>query len=284
MVNRVNKFSYKEEFRVKKAKKLLLKASLILGGFFVLTGGVIYFLFFSGIFEVREIKITGLAEAESVQLKSATEKWLNGGFLFFRRRANSVLLSKSGLASNLLNQFKELDDVKIERNSVHDLYIEASQRKSAGIWCFGGQNKPAQLSQGENWAGKCFYFDKEGVAYQETAKSQGFIIVGVIDMKNAQPEIGSKVASEDWYKNILLTRDLLPRAGVDISEFLIKSDSFDEFEVKTSAGWVIMFSLSTDIQKQISALNTFLKQKMNPDKIKALNYIDLRIQDRIYYK
>jgi hypothetical protein len=279
LVNRANKVSYKDEFRAKKAKKLLVKVSLLLAGFFILAGGMVYFLFFSGVFKVKEIKITGLAEAESAQLKLAVKKWLDDGFLFFKRGANSVFLSKDNLASNLLNQSKELESLEIKNNSIHGLDIEVSQRKPGGIWCFGSGDKPLDGTQS-----KCFYFDKEGVAYQEAARSRGFIIVSVVDMKNTQPEIGSKVASEDWYKNIILAKDLLPRAGINISEILIKSDSFDEFEVRTPAGWVIMFSLSTNIQKQISALNTFLKEKMTPEKIKALNYVDLRIQDRIYYK
>lgn len=252
-------------------------------GILISIDAIFYFLFFGGVFEVKEIKIVSLlgqdlSAEESVQLRTAAENWINEDFLFFKKSSNPILLSKSSLSSALLDQFKDLESLNVKRASIHVLEIEVGQRRSAGIWCLA-RNKSFGSTQD-----KCFYFDKNGIAYREAARSQGFIIVNVIDQRDRNLEIGSKVDSENWYKNILLTTDLLLKEGIDVLEMDIKPDSFEEFGAKTRDGWVIMFSLSTDIQKQISAMNLFFKQKMTPDKIKALNYIDLRIQDRIYYK
>ena len=76
------------------------------------------------------------------------------------------------LIGELLNQFKDLDSLEIKRVSLHNLDIEAVQRKPAGIWCLA--------------SGACFYFDKNGIAYQEATKSEGFLILNINDKRNTE--------------------------------------------------------------------------------------------------
>jgi len=82
----------------------------------------------------------------------------------------------------------------------------------------------------------------------------------------------------------MAAEELLPRAGVNVAELTIPPDSYDEFDARTAEGWKIMFGNSTNIEEQISALATFLKEKIKPEQRAKLQYVDLRIQDRIYYK
>ena len=130
----------------------------------------------------------------------------------------------------------------------------------------------------------CYYFDKNGVAYAETGSSEGFILISVKDNRERQIRLGESVAPLDWISNIDTARELLKEGGLDISGFVIPADGFDEFDAKTSFGWPILFSHSTDVGKQISVLFNVLKNKITSSQRVSLEYIDLRIQDRIYYK
>lgn len=267
---------YKDELKTKKHKKLVVKLVGFLAVGIAVFAGLVYFLFFADIFDVRAINIDtpdGLRES----LSGAVNDWLSAGFWGLTRRNNIFFVSSAKLVSKLAEQFPKLESIKINRDFMHGLLLSATERKPVGIWCQASQDG-------------CFYFDKNGIAFAETQPSSGFLITNVIDKRQREIKLGSEIISLDWFEKIMSARGLLDKIDINVSEFIIPADSFDEFDAITAeglpaqAGWKIMFSTQTDIEKQISTLATFLKEKIKPDQRSGLQYIDLRIQDRIYYK
>ncbi|MBI2669985.1 MAG: hypothetical protein HYX20_02500 [Candidatus Yanofskybacteria bacterium] len=261
---------YKDELKTKKHKKLVFKLAIFLTTGIAIFAGLIYLSFFAGIFDVRSINIDtpdGLHDS----LSDAVNDWLDAGFWGLIRRNNIFFISSAKLTSRLAEQFPKLESIKISADLPHGLLLSATERKPTGIWC--------QINQDQ-----CFYFDKNGIAFSETQPSSGFLITNVIDKRTRDISLGRQVVADDWLRSIILVKELLAKTDVDISEFSIPADSFDEFDAKTAEGWKIMFSVQTDIEKQISALATFLKEKIKPNPRPDLQYVDLRIQDRIYYK
>lgn len=256
--------------RTQKHKKLVLKLVSFLTAGIVTLAGIIYFLFFAGIFDVKSVNMD-VPEGLRANLNAEVENWLNGGFWVINRRSNIFLASATELAAQLKRQFPKLELVSISKDFPHGLILSATERKPVGIWC-------------QTVRDTCFYFDKNGIAFSETQPSSGFLITKVTDKKQREIKFGSEVISSDWFERIISVRGLLDKIDVSVSEFVIPADSFDEFHAKTAEGWKIMFSIQTDTEKQISALAIFLKEKIKPDQRSALQYIDLRIQGRIYYK
>ncbi len=263
--------AYKDELRIKKRKKVALKALIALLIIVAACVGLGYLLFFANLLDVRTIDTSGEEIIPSADLKTATENWLNEGFLGLTRRRDLLFISAGGLASELTAKFPRIDSAEIKKEFPHGLRITVVERQSAGTWCF-------------SVSGKCFYFDKNGVAYAEATQSSGFLILNVTDYQGQAVALGLLIASEEWFKNILTAGELLPKIGVSIAEFSIPSGSFDEFDAKTAGGWKILFSNSTDITKQITSLGILLRDKLPAEKRTGLQYIDLRIQDGIYYK
>jgi len=61
--------------------------------------------------------------------------------------------------------------------------------------------------------------------------------------------------------------------------------SADRLNTTTSEGWIAYFNLSSDIGLQITKLNLLLQNKFpKPEDRKKLNYIDLRFENKVYYK
>ena len=265
------RYNYKDELRIKKRKKAALTALVALFIIVAACVGLGYLLFFTGLLDVRTVDISGTEIVSSADLKTAAEEWLSGGFLGITRNRNLLFISAEKLVSELTAKFPKIDSVEIRKEFPHGLKIAVVERQSAGIWCFVVSSR-------------CFYFDKSGVAYAEAAQSSGFLILNVSDYQGQAVTLGSRVNSEEWTKNIITARELLLKIGVNIAEFSISSGSFDEFDAKTAGGWKIMFSNSTDIAKQISSLSILFRDKLPAEKRAGLQYIDLRIQDRIYYK
>lgn len=261
---------YKDDLRTKKRKKLLIK--VVVFGVFVIAGmaGIIYLLFFAKLMDVRSVSVE-VGEELRADIDSAVDNWLNEDSWQIKRRNNLVFLSGHELTTRLLGQFSKLESVRITKKLPHSIVISGQERKSEGIWCSSNE-------------GRCFYFDKNGIAFSEAQPSSGFLILNVVDQRTRELKLGETVIGNDWLVNILKARELLMGGGISVAEFTIAADSFDEFYSKTAEGWRVLFSNQTNIAAQINSLITFLKEKLTNNQRASLEYIDLRIQDRIYYK
>lgn len=267
---------YRDELRNKKRKKFLTNVGLFFIAGLAAVIGLAYLLFFTHILDVRIVNI----EADNDQLTDINDTvndWLNEGFWQFTRRNNILFFSSDELVSKLTSRFPTLADIEISKKPPHAISIFADERKAVGVLCSSAQ---AGLSDGE----PCFYFDKNGIAFSRARPSSGFLIFNIVDHRSRELRLGESVLAGDWLLSITGAREALLKKSINVSEFVIPVDSFDEFYAKTAEGWKIEFNISTDIVKQINALSVFLKEKISPAQRAMLQYVDLRIQDRIYYK
>lgn len=261
---------YKDELKIKKRKRLFFRLILFCIAGIIGLIGLVYLLFFVRLLDIRTITIE-MPDGLRANIGNAVDNWLDSGFWKLTRRNNILLFSTDKLSSQLAGQFPKLESIKISKKLPHSLIISGNERKPIGVWC---------LSDDE----QCFYFDKNGIAFSKTQASAGFLILNVADRRSRELNFGDKVATDDWLFSIVKAKELLSKNEINVSEFIIPADSFDEFHAQVAEGWKIMFSNQTNIEKQISALATFLKEKLLPSQRPILQYVDLRIQDRIYYK
>jgi hypothetical protein len=262
---------YKSEYKAQKRRKVIWKAGAISGGAVILIAGFVYLLFFSKFVDVRSVSINGAETIEQTDLNSAVSDWFSVKFLTVARRNNLLVLSSKKLVAYLSGKFPKLESVEVSKKLPHSIIVNIVERKPIGVWCLA-------------LVGKCFYFDKNLVAYAPTSGSAGFLLANIGDERNRDIVLGGEVAGDIWVKNLLLARDLLMKNAVNVQALTIPAGSFDEFNAVTSEGWKIMFSNQTDIARQISSLRIFLKDKIRPEQRAKLQYIDLRIDDRIYFK
>ncbi len=262
---------YQDQFRLKKRKQKLFKFSIFAGGIFLVLIGLVYILFFAGFFDIRVVNINGPDDLAKIEITNQVQSWLDTRIWGIRRRANSIMFKTDGLKGLLSSEFLKINGLKISKKSRHELDVNIEERKPVGIWCFIKGTK-------------CFYFDSKGVAYEEVPNSEGFIFTKIIDKKNSQVELGSMVAPNQWLDSIVLASNLLKIGTLNPIKFEIPENSYNEFNAQVSQGWKILFNTSTDIKGQVDSLFEFLKGKNFPNTKINFEYIDLRIQDRIYYK
>ncbi|OGN29715.1 MAG: hypothetical protein A3A33_04460 [Candidatus Yanofskybacteria bacterium RIFCSPLOWO2_01_FULL_49_25] len=263
--------NYQQEFFAKKRRLKILKLAGLIGGGVFVFGGIIYILFFARWFDVRTVTINTPPTIPITEIHDAIDHWLNQTTLGIRHRRNSVLFSFEGLKSSLAQAFPRIDTVHVSRKSVHEISIVIIDRKATGIWCVSIQSA-------------CFYFDETGKAFAQLVPSEGFLFTAVNDARDRTVELGEEVAPESWRGEILNVKHLSQFGSLPIGSFSIPKGSFDEFNAMTKDGWTIKFSLQTDITQQMRNLLQFLKEKIKPEERAALQYVDLTIPDRIYYK
>lgn len=170
-----------------------------------------------------------------------------------------------------MRKYPRIESVEISRKNVHDLLIIINERKPTGIWCMPQQSR-------------CFYYDDSGTAFAEIEPSSGALFITVDDYRDREIKLGGDVASLKWRRSIVGAKKMLQFADINAAQILIPHSSYDEFDIVTREGWKIIYSNDTDVSVQTSNLIQFLHDTISMDVRKNLEYVDLTIEDRIYYK
>ncbi len=69
--------------------------------------------------------------------------------------------------------------------------------------------------------------------------------------------------------------------GIEPTEFIV-TQKHSDIQLKTNEGWAILFNLDDDVERQLLVLEQVIHDKI-PNR-NNLEYIDLRVEDWVYYK
>jgi len=102
------------------------------------------------------------------------------------------------------------------------------------------------------------------------------------DQANVRVELGGKVVTASFvdFVNALVV-SFTPKTKVKIEEIILPKTTL-ELRVQTSEGWQAYFDTTRSVKVQLNRLSSTLKQITRPRD--QLEYIDLRLNDRIFYK
>jgi len=271
---------YQDKLAKKRRRAWVLKISFFVGLFIAVVGFILYLLFFSGFLEIKELSVNGLDKVNGDRFHDELNKRLNSKWLgLIEHQKNVLIFDSDTFKAEMFTAFPEIRQISVSKEPPHALNIDVTERETAGVWCF--TDSPA--------GGGCKYFDKDGVTWGEAAKSSGFLILVIEDMRpDAQ-------LNKNLLDNLTTIYEQLKKMNVFVSKFIIPKDFIGDFNAPTSGGYELMFSLDSDINKQLEVLEIFLAEKKDLPALPAQTgqagepefspqYIDLRINGRVYYK
>lgn len=237
---------YRKPYKIKR-RKSIFKNRFFWLGFLALFAieGIVYFLFFSGIFQIEKIIVSGGEKVSEESVKA------------FIPRENIFLIDVKEIEKNILNNFPQIGKVEIHRSFPDALNVLATERLPVALWC----QEP-----------RCFLVDNEGVIFEGSASETDLIkITGpkeILDKEKISQIMGIKEKLEDGL-------------GVTTTQAFISTEG--RLNIKTSEGWEAYFNLKGDLDWQIQELSLVLEKQISPIKRKILEYIDLRFS-RVFYK
>ncbi len=265
----LKKLNYKDEVASRRRRDFILKIISIVFLTITVVAGLTYLLFFSRMFDVREVGFNGLDTVSSDVFRTKIDENLNQKILkYLPRRNNIFFVNTSNFQKEFASEYPVFRSVNIQRRFLHGLVLNFSERKPVGVWCFK-ENGSAPLTT------SCSYFDNDKILWGQPAKSSGFIFLTIED--NRQTD--KRQIDDEFFKSIM---EVAKNMSGEIKNIIIPANSFNEFRVYT-ADYYIIFTTDSDIQNQLDVLKIFMKDKdSNPDF--HPQYIDLRIDGRVYYK
>ncbi len=258
----VKKLSYRDELARRNRLFFILKLSGFVFGFVALVGGGIYFLFFTDKLEIKDITINGLETFDrDIVMVEVNKQFGHEKFGYIHPQRNIFFFDGNGLEASLLSLNQVLKTVRVGKKPPHQLAIDISERKPAGIWCSGPE---------------CRYFDEEMQTWGPAVRSSGFLLLTVEDKRQRD---GFDI-DKDFFEAVSEVASNMSQPT--IRSVVIPEGSFDEFEVYTDKSFYIVFSLGPNIKNQLEILKIFLEEKAKDVNFNP-QYIDLRIEDRVYF-
>ncbi len=256
----IKRLNYKDEVVRRHRRAFVLKIVLWGLGTVIVVAGLIYLFFFSSLFDIREVSFNGLDTVNSEEFKGKIDERLGQKVLGFLPRRNNIFFSNTGnFEAEIASAYPVFKSVKVEKKMTHGLVFNFTERKPAGIWCFKNS---------------CSYFDDNKILWGQPAKSSGFIFLAVDDQRS-----GIEKIDDEFFGPIM---EVAKNLSGDIKNIIIPESSFSDFRVYTS-DYYIIFTIDSDVQNQLDVLKIFLREKSKEADFHP-QYIDLRIEGRVYYK
>jgi len=269
-----HKYRYKKSYRTKKKKSIfrIFHNRFFWLGFFILVllGGIFYFFVFSSFFQIKEFEIYGNQKVSTEEIENVIKEQISqppaifpkmiGGFI----PRNIFLINFKEIDRTILKKFPKIARITLKRKLPDTMTANIEERISIGVWCRHSD---------------CFRLDNEGVVFEKDVEEAGLVI-------KSEKEIifGKKIIGKDYLEDILeIQKGLKDDLAINIKEFFIPHEE-EKLIVRIFNNWEIYFNPKGDISDQIFNLNLVLKEKIPPEKIGDLEYIDLKFGSRVFFK
>ena len=289
---------FRKPYRIKKKKSIFRNRFFWLTILVsVLAGGIIYFIFFSNFFQIKEINIIGTKKLSADSVRSLTEENIKRKFLFFDTKS-ILLVKEEEVISKLSKYFPQIDEIDLKNKYPDILILEIKERESIGCFCQDS---------------RCFLIDRKGIIFEEADDTCSLDLViaggtpdissiplviagGTPDISsillvirdfgsNAPMNLGEKALEEPLVSSINKIRNIIKESlQININEFNITEVQNRKLAAKTVTGWDIYFNPMGDIDWQLTKLAQVLEKEIPPETRGSLEYIDLRFGNFAPYK
>lgn len=241
-----------------------------------------YILIFSAFMRVENCVLSGTNELPHGDVLKKAKGSLEGNFFGFIPRDNFFMVSGKKISRELTAEFKKIKNVEVKKIFPQSVIINITERKSLIVWCSGPPDGEA--------GGPCYILDEQGYAYTGTDLDSPEVVqnnlIKIIDTSARPVILGEKILSEEYMRCLINLREEIEKASIVgiTSEWTTPSIVAEELEISTQEGWKIFFSAKITPGKAIRTLKTFLEEEMDSEKRGKLEYVDLRVENKVYYK
>lgn len=284
-------------FRLRKNRKRI-KIVIFLGLFLAIL--IIIWRFSRiGFFSFKEIELIGKEDWKS-QIVGKTNEFISTSQLL---KFSSFLINSQDLKSYLQSSVVEINIVKVKKEILkRKLIITAEEKKEVGIICQnlveqnndnlnnsqkerGVQNLAIDGAKLSNSSAKsCFWFDENGLIFKEAPQFSGSIILAISDERQGKLILGSKILTSLEIQAFIDFKNQAKKIlNLEISQFIIRPGFYPDLIAQSVFGFNIYFE-NQNYESAIINLKQVLEKKLQGFDLTKINYFDIRLDNRIYFK
>lgn len=237
-------------------------------------GTVVYVLFFSFFLSIANTSVSGMQKISSENVERLVANELSGKRFKIWPRNNFFSVRPQQIEELLQKEYPLLKKVVVTRIFPNSLRVDIEERDKIVVWCSNGV---------------CSLLDEAGIlaenAHLMNEENAEYRVV-VSDMSNQLVTPGQKISEDGklWAFIISVEPALKEHLGIEAGrEYETTSRFADELRVKTGEGWELYLNTIIPIDTSLEDLKLLFDKELPPEKRTQLRYIDLRVENRVYY-
>ncbi len=254
---------FRQHQNQKRRQHLRIKLYTAIGGAALLLIFLAYTLLYSPVFKIRSFTISGKENHSDQEVLKVIES------LVFNTWFRNLLGMHNLIAWGTLHpdiSKTAFIEATVERNWLkQEIQIRVKERERLAIWCSANNT--------------CNWIDDNGMAFEEAPQTEGSLILTVQDSGTNHIIAGSRVLEDRFISNLVAMLKEIKTLRLSIKN--ISYDSrLQEIHAETYGGTKLLFSVRFDSSSNIASFRV-LQGKTD---INKLAYVDMRVENRIYYK
>ncbi len=259
-----------------------------------------YFFFASRHWAIGIVNITGLSSIPRVDFEPVVVAGLRARRWLFFRQNNILLLSKADLRAKIAEKYI-LEALDIDKDFPYTLNLAVKEKTArlilrslrpiAVLAALDAAATGTPPVAGESLAApEYFYLDVNGIVMARpgalsAAALAAYPVVEIIDAGQSSVKPGDVALNREVVEYIFALYDGLKGSPASLTVTHVSYDPKigDELKFVTSEGWQGIISKKLELEAQIKKLEVALQEKIKEQR-PSLQYVDLRVKDRVYYK
>ena len=134
-------------------------------------------------------------------------------------------------------------------------------------------------------AGECFWLNREGVSFNKSGKTAGNLVMNLEDKTGRDLKVGAELLNPGVMAELFfLKQRIYEEFGVSLRMGEIDNAKLSDFNFITQEGWALKISIGQNAYKTLETLKQTLAEISKTNSTASLDYIDLRIPNKVYYK
>jgi hypothetical protein len=240
-------------------------------------GGGWWTLFRSPVFRVDDVIIAGTKRIPLPELETRVEEAIRDSRFAGILGTRNMLVWPEGRFTAVSDAVPLLAELWIEKSyRDHRITLVAQEREPYGVWCLKKHDPP-----------QCYWIDKSGYVLEPSPEFEGNIVSTMSDYATDEVREGEFLPVERFMGNIVSIFRALAASGVSVREVRYEKPERQELVVKLYEGPDLLFSLRFGAEPTAAALLD-LKAKDSRGELaprfRDLEYVDFRVENRVYYK
>lgn len=294
--------------RRKRRRAYFVFISVFLAVYFLLLAAC-WLVLKSPFFRVSSVVISGNKAVASSSIKDLLfSRVLRGKSLNALLGFGNILIWPKELDSADLVFLPQIKTLGIEKNlGDRKVTVTVEEREPYGIWCLmartdasstqtgadNSQTNPesqrgSALSQREPASDSCWWFDDEGFIFKRAPAAEGSSLVVVDDYSQDKLGLNFKVLPPEFIPNLFSIFRVLGASNLNVKGVELNNLALQELEVLTypstplgaSDGPKLYFSLRFPADYTLQVIESFYAKPG----FGKLQYLDFRVENRVYYK
>lgn len=257
----------------------------------------ISWLSYRPVFHITGVVIDGLHAASPDNIIITTNDALSSRFAAHIFRNNMFLYPRERMLRDIAMADSHIASVSLSFDSRHTLRIAVREYTTARLFCQLPDGEAVAMSRDEttstttratNTPGgesqHCYYADDQGYIFADAAEWSGHPYVTFVS-SSTPPSLGTHILPGEEYARVSQFLSLLGASNLHPHTVTILGNN--DFRIETMLDWDILWSSKKDPQKStdnLALVLNSLKVKGDGENEKALQSIDLRFGDKIFYK